>query len=100
MSLLGRVIDGVGQPLDGLGPILTAESALLVNRRGLRAEEESLISLARKLAAGSAQLLDRDASPARSAWEETLDSLLPLAGDAPQGQGSGSGGSNDPKGGR
>ena len=33
MSLLGRVIDGVGQPLDGLGPILTAESALLVNRR-------------------------------------------------------------------
>lgn len=74
--------------------------ALLVNRRGLRAEEESLISLARKLAAGSAQLLDRDASPARSAWEETLDSLLPLAGDAPQGQGSGSGGSKDPKGGR
>ena len=33
MNLLGRVIDGVGQPLDGLGPILTAESALLVNRR-------------------------------------------------------------------
>ena len=33
MSLLGRVIDGAGQPLDGLGPILTAESALLVNRR-------------------------------------------------------------------
>ena len=33
MSLLGRVIDGVGQPLDGLGPILTADSALLVNRR-------------------------------------------------------------------
>ena len=27
MNLLGRVIDGVGQPLDGLGPILTAESA-------------------------------------------------------------------------
>ena len=33
MSLLGRGIDGVGQPLDGLGPILTADSALLVNRR-------------------------------------------------------------------
>ena len=33
ISLLGRVIDGVGQPLDGLGPILTADSALLVNRR-------------------------------------------------------------------
>lgn len=33
MSLLGRVIDGVGEPLDSLGPILTADSARLVNRR-------------------------------------------------------------------
>ncbi len=53
--------------------------ALLVNRRGLQAEEESLTGLARKLAAGNVQLLDSDASPAKSAWEATLDSLLPLA---------------------
>ncbi len=33
MALLGRVIDGVGEPLDSLGPILTADSARLVNRR-------------------------------------------------------------------
>ena len=33
MELLGRVIDGVGLPLDGLGPILTAHNAGMVNRR-------------------------------------------------------------------
>ena len=33
MALLGRVIDGVGEPLDGLGPILTADSARFVSRR-------------------------------------------------------------------
>ena len=33
MALLGRVIDGVGEPLDSLGPILTVDSARLVNRR-------------------------------------------------------------------
>lgn len=33
MELLGRVIDGVGLPLDGLGPILTAHTAGMVNRR-------------------------------------------------------------------
>ena len=56
--------------------------ALLVNRRGLRAEEETLVGLARKLAAGNAQLLGADATPARSAWEATLDSLMPLASGA------------------
>lgn len=53
--------------------------ALLVNRRGLRAEEETLVGLARKLAAGDAQLLHSDVSPAKSAWEATLESLMPLA---------------------
>ena len=33
-ALLGRVIDGLGQPLDGLGPIATAESWPLAGRRG------------------------------------------------------------------
>ncbi|MDO2947279.1 flagellar protein export ATPase FliI [Aeromonas simiae] len=32
MSLLGRVIDGIGQPLDGLGPILTAHTARFAAR--------------------------------------------------------------------
>lgn len=57
----------------------TSGLALLVNRRGLRAGEETLVGLARKLAAGDAQLLQGDVTPARSAWEATLDSLLPLA---------------------
>ena len=33
MELLGRVIDGVGTPLDGLGDIITANSARFVSRR-------------------------------------------------------------------
>jgi flagellum-specific ATP synthase len=33
MSLLGRVIDGVGTPLDGLGEILTADTARYTNIR-------------------------------------------------------------------
>jgi flagellum-specific ATP synthase len=33
-ALLGRVIDGLGQPLDGLGPIATAETWPLAGRRG------------------------------------------------------------------
>ena len=33
MELLGRVIDGVGTPLDGLGEIITANSARFVSRR-------------------------------------------------------------------
>ena len=33
MELLGRVIDGVGTPLDGLGDIITANSARLVSQR-------------------------------------------------------------------
>ena len=53
--------------------------ALLVNRRGMRAEEATLVGLARKLAAGDAQLLEGDASPAKSAWELTLETLEPLA---------------------
>ncbi|MBS0227401.1 MAG: DUF1631 family protein [Proteobacteria bacterium] len=53
--------------------------ALLVNRRGLRAEDATLVGLARKLAAGDALLLDGDTSPAKSAWESTLESLQPLA---------------------
>ncbi|WP_409420484.1 flagellar protein export ATPase FliI [Pseudaeromonas sp. ZJS20] len=33
MELLGRVIDGVGLPLDDLGPILTADNAQFVSQR-------------------------------------------------------------------
>ncbi len=33
-ALLGRVIDALGQPLDGLGPIATAETWPLAGRRG------------------------------------------------------------------
>ncbi|ALP42857.1 flagellar protein export ATPase FliI [Aeromonas schubertii] len=32
MGLLGRVIDGIGQPLDGLGPILSAQTARFAAR--------------------------------------------------------------------
>ncbi|MGL5286285.1 MAG: flagellar protein export ATPase FliI [Aeromonas sp.] len=32
MGLLGRVIDGIGQPLDGLGPIMTAQTARFAAR--------------------------------------------------------------------
>jgi len=67
----------------------TSGQALLVNRRGLRAEEETLVELARKLAAGDAQLLDADASPAKSAWEAMLDSLMPLAPDKDRRDGDG-----------
>ena len=67
----------------------TSGQALLVNRRGLRAGEETLVELARKLAAGDAQLLDADASPATSAWEATLDSLMPLASDKDRKDGDG-----------
>ncbi|WP_439824632.1 flagellar protein export ATPase FliI [Aeromonas caviae] len=33
MSLLGRVIDGIGQPLDGLGPILSSQTAQFAQHR-------------------------------------------------------------------
>lgn len=59
----------------------TSGQALLVNRRGLRAGEETLVELARKLATGDAQILDADTSPATSAWKATLDNLMPLASD-------------------
>jgi len=53
--------------------------ALLVNRRGMRAEDATLVGLARKLATGDAQLLEGDVTPAKSAWESTLEGLQPLA---------------------
>ncbi|WP_429117841.1 flagellar protein export ATPase FliI [Aeromonas veronii] len=33
MNLLGRVIDGIGQPLDGLGPILSSQTAQFAQHR-------------------------------------------------------------------
>lgn len=33
MSLLGRVIDGIGQPLDGLGPILSSQTVQFAQQR-------------------------------------------------------------------
>ena len=33
MSLLGRVIDGIGQPLDGLGPILSSQTVQFAQHR-------------------------------------------------------------------
>ena len=67
----------------------TSGQALLVNRRGLRTGEETLVKLARKLATGDAQLLDADSSPAKSAWKATLDSLMPLASDKDRKDGDG-----------
>ncbi len=61
--------------------------ALLVNRRGMRVEDATLVGLARKLAAGDALLLEGDVSPAKSAWESTLDSLQPLAQEHGKAQG-------------
>ncbi|MCP3292228.1 flagellum-specific ATP synthase FliI, partial [Aeromonas hydrophila] len=33
MNLLGRVIDGIGQPLDGLGPILSSQTVQFAQHR-------------------------------------------------------------------
>ena len=55
------------------------DQALLVNRRGLRAGNDNLDSLARKLAAGRLRLLERHAAPATAAWDATLSSLQRIA---------------------
>ncbi len=59
------------------------DQALLVNRRGLRAGNDNLDSLARKLAAGRLRLLERHAAPATAAWDATLSSLQRIAPDEP-----------------
>ena len=55
--------------------------ALMVNRRGMRAGNDDLDTLARKLAAGKIFLLDDDAPPAETAWATTLGNLRQV--DAP-----------------
>ncbi|RZA10758.1 MAG: DUF1631 family protein, partial [Lysobacteraceae bacterium] len=60
---------------------------LIVNRRGLRSVSEDLDLLARKLAAGSMRLLDKDAAPAEAAWEATMASLQRIAAETPDPQG-------------
>ncbi|HTL14903.1 MAG TPA: DUF1631 family protein [Thermomonas sp.] len=56
--------------------------ALVLNRRGLRAGEETLDSLARKLADGRLALLEGDEHPAELAWRATFENLERIAGDA------------------
>ena len=59
--------------------------ALLLNRRGLRvAGDESLDSLARKLANSRLQLVESDIHPAELAWQATMANLSRIAGDATQ----------------
>lgn len=60
------------------------DQALLVNRRGLRAGNDNLDSLARKLAAGKLRLLEQHVAPATSAWDATLSSLLRIAASGDQ----------------
>ena len=55
------------------------DQALLVNRRGLRAGNDNLDSLARKLAAGRLRLLEQHVAPATAAWDATLGSLQRIA---------------------
>ena len=55
------------------------DQALLVNRRGLRAGNDNLDSLARKLAAGRLRVLDQHVAPAAAAWNATLSSLQRIA---------------------
>lgn len=55
------------------------DQALLVNRRGLRAGNDNLDTLARKLAAGRLRLLERHAAPATAAWDATISSLQRIA---------------------
>lgn len=55
------------------------DQALLVNRRGLRAGNDNLDSLARKLAAGRLRLLEQHVAPATAAWDATLSSLQRIA---------------------
>ena len=56
--------------------------ALVLNRRALRAGEETLDSLARKLADGRLALLEGDEHPAELAWRATFENLERIAGDA------------------
>jgi hypothetical protein len=54
--------------------------ALLLNRRGMRAENVTLDALARSLAAGDLALVDTDASPAELAWQATHAGLEHISG--------------------
>lgn len=58
------------------------DQALLVNRRGLRAGNDDLDTLARKLAAGKLRLLEEHPAPATAAWNATVNNLQRIAGSA------------------
>lgn len=59
--------------------------ALILNRRGLRVADDSDVdALARKLAAGSLQLVAVDQYPAELAWQATMANLERIAGEAAQ----------------
>ena len=55
--------------------------ALILNRRGLRIANDSLDSLARRLAAGQLQLVESDLHPAELAWQSIMANLARIAGD-------------------
>lgn len=57
------------------------DQVLLVNRRGLRAGNDTLDSLARKLAAGRLRLPEQHVAPAAAAWDAALSSLQRIAPD-------------------
>lgn len=44
MNLLGRVIDGIGQPLDGLGPILSSQTVQFASTASTRSPAARSIS--------------------------------------------------------
>lgn len=60
--------------------------ALMVNRRGMRAGNDDLDTLARKLAAGQACLLENDTAPAEAAWANTVGNLRQIAGKREPGE--------------
>lgn len=57
---------------------------LLVNRRGQRVGNDTLDTLARKLAAGQLRIVEHANAPANAAWKEALGNLQQLA-DTPGG---------------
>ena len=54
--------------------------ALLLNRRGMRAEDATLDELCRRLAAGDLALVEAEIHPAELAWQSTYASLEHIAG--------------------
>ena len=54
--------------------------ALLLNRRGMRAEDATLDDLCRRLAAGDLALVEADTHPAELAWQSTYATLEHIAG--------------------